>query len=54
MIPDMACLSCYKTSCLFVPNCRDLIAAETVERAVHRQLAVATKSTLQAGALADA
>jgi ADP-heptose:LPS heptosyltransferase len=41
IIPDMTCLSCYKTSCDFVPNCMDLISTEMVERAVVRQLAVA-------------
>jgi len=34
------CLSCYKTSCGFVPNCMDLISAEMVEVAVIRQLAI--------------
>ena len=38
VVPDMGCLSCYKTSCDFVPNCMDLIAADTVEAAVLRQL----------------
>jgi ADP-heptose:LPS heptosyltransferase len=36
--PDMTCLSCYKTSCDFVPNCMDLISTDMVERAVLRQL----------------
>ncbi len=26
VVPDMTCLSCYKTSCDFVPNCMDLIS----------------------------
>ena len=38
--PDMTCLSCYKTSCDFAPNCMDLISAAMVERAVLRQLAL--------------
>jgi lipopolysaccharide heptosyltransferase III len=38
VVPDMTCLSCYKTSCDFVPNCMDLITVEMVERAVLRQL----------------
>lgn len=39
VVPDMTCLSCYKTSCDFVPNCMDLISTDMVERAVVRQLA---------------
>ena len=38
VIPDMSCLSCYKTSCDFVPNCMDLISVDMVAAAVHRQL----------------
>lgn len=38
VVPDMTCLSCYKTSCDFAPNCMDLISTEMVERAVLRQL----------------
>ena len=38
VIPDMTCLSCYKTSCDFVPNCMDLISTDMVEQAVVRQL----------------
>jgi ADP-heptose:LPS heptosyltransferase len=41
VVPDMACLSCYKTSCDFVPNCMDLISADQVERSVRRQLTMA-------------
>jgi ADP-heptose:LPS heptosyltransferase len=41
VVPDMGCLSCYKTACDFVPNCMDLISTEIVERAVMRQLALA-------------
>jgi lipopolysaccharide heptosyltransferase III len=40
VVPDMTCLSCYKTSCDFVPNCMDLISTEMVERAVVRQMAI--------------
>jgi heptosyltransferase-2 len=41
VVPKMECLSCYKTSCDFVPNCMDLISTDMVERAVVRQLAIA-------------
>jgi ADP-heptose:LPS heptosyltransferase len=41
VVPKMECLSCYKTSCDFVPNCMDLISTDMVEQAVMRQLAVA-------------
>jgi heptosyltransferase-2 len=40
VVPDMTCLSCYKTSCDFAPNCMDLISTDMVERAVLRQLAM--------------
>jgi ADP-heptose:LPS heptosyltransferase len=39
VVPDMGCLSCYKTSCDFVPNCMDLISTDMVEDAVLRQFA---------------
>jgi heptosyltransferase-2 len=39
VVPDMTCLSCYKNSCDFVPNCMDLITTEMVEGALLRQLA---------------
>jgi ADP-heptose:LPS heptosyltransferase len=39
VIPDMTCLSCYKTSCDFVPNCMDLISTDMVAAAVRRQWA---------------
>jgi ADP-heptose:LPS heptosyltransferase len=39
VVPAMTCLSCYKTTCDFVPNCMDLISTDMVERAVVRQLA---------------
>lgn len=38
VVPDMACLSCYKTSCDFVPNCMDLISVDMVRDSVERQL----------------
>ena len=38
VLPDMTCLSCYKTSCDFVPNCMDLISVGMVQAAVERQL----------------
>jgi heptosyltransferase-2 len=41
VLPDMACLSCYKTSCDFVPNCMDLISVNMVKEAVERQLRIA-------------
>lgn len=41
VVPDMTCLSCYKTSCDFVPNCMDLISVDMVQAAVERQLAIA-------------
>jgi heptosyltransferase-2 len=41
IVPQMSCLSCYKTSCDFVPNCMDLISTSMVERAVTDQLAKA-------------
>ena len=41
VVPDMTCLSCYKTSCDFVPNCMDLISTTMMEEAVMRQLRIA-------------
>jgi ADP-heptose:LPS heptosyltransferase len=38
VVPDMTCLSCYKTACDFVPNCMDLISTDMVAAAVFRQL----------------
>ena len=38
VVPDMTCLSCYKTSCDFVPNCMDLVSTDMVEQAVRRLL----------------
>lgn len=40
VIPAMECLSCYKNSCDFTPNCMDLISVEMVGAAVERQLEV--------------
>jgi len=45
VVPDMTCLSCYKNSCDFVPNCMDLITTDMVENALLRQLALARRST---------
>ncbi len=39
VVPKMECLSCYKNSCDYVPNCMDLISTDMVEAAVTRQLA---------------
>lgn len=41
VVPDMTCLSCYKTSCDFAPNCMDLVSVDMVEGAVERQLRLA-------------
>jgi heptosyltransferase-2 len=41
VVPDMTCLSCYKTSCDFVPNCMDLISTDMVAAAVTRQMTIA-------------
>ncbi len=38
VVPDMACLGCYKNTCNFVPNCMDLITTDMVIAAVARQL----------------
>ncbi len=51
VVPDMTCLSCYKTSCDFVPNCMDLISTGMVEGALLRQLTIA-RSSIQAAATA--
>lgn len=37
VVPQMECLSCYKPTCDFVPNCMNLITTEMVEAAVERQ-----------------
>jgi heptosyltransferase-2 len=49
VVPDMACLSCYKNACDFVPNCMDLISTEMVEAAVLRQLALCPRQVVAAG-----
>src|SRR5205814_9082077 len=41
VVPKMACLSCYKMSCDFVPNCMDLISTDMVVQAVVRQFVYA-------------
>jgi len=38
IVPEMTCLSCYKNTCDFVPNCMDLISVDMVASAVRRQL----------------
>jgi heptosyltransferase-2 len=38
VVPEMTCLSCYKSTCDFVPNCMDLISTDMVAAAVCRQL----------------
>jgi ADP-heptose:LPS heptosyltransferase len=48
VVPDMGCLSCYKTSCDFVPNCMDLISVDMVEQAVRRQIAIAGRQRTSA------
>jgi heptosyltransferase-2 len=52
VVPDMGCLSCYKNSCDFVPNCMDLISVDMVERAVRQQIAIAGRA--RASALVNA
>jgi lipopolysaccharide heptosyltransferase III len=48
VVPDMSCLSCYKTSCDFSPNCMDLISVEMVEKALVGQLAMARPPVVSA------
>jgi heptosyltransferase-2 len=43
VVPDMACLGCYKSTCDFAPNCMDLISVDMVEAAVARQLEAAPR-----------
>jgi len=50
VVPDMTCLSCYKNSCDYVPNCMDLISTDMVENAVLRQLALVPQLTVTAAA----
>ena len=38
VVPAMDCLSCYKPTCDFLPNCMDLITTDMVEAAVQRQI----------------
>lgn len=51
VVPKMECLSCYKTSCDFVPNCMDLISTDMVELAVVRQLAIGRAAASTDGVL---
>ncbi|MDH5670046.1 MAG: glycosyltransferase family 9 protein [Nitrospira sp.] len=37
VVPKMDCLSCYKPTCDFTPNCMDLISTDMVEAAVNQQ-----------------
>lgn len=41
VIPDLACVGCYKEECDFVPNCMSSISVDMVKGAVLRQLAAA-------------
>jgi ADP-heptose:LPS heptosyltransferase len=50
VVPDMGCLSCYKTSCQLSPNCMDLISTGMVERAVLKQLALLDSPVVFEGA----
>lgn len=45
VLPAMSCLSCYKTSCDFVPNCMDLISVDMVQDAVEQQLRAAREAS---------
>lgn len=54
VVPDMTCLSCYKTACDFAPNCMDVISVDMVERAVLQQLAVANEAALAVTPCAEA
>jgi ADP-heptose:LPS heptosyltransferase len=49
IVPNMTCLSCYKTSCDFVPNCMDLISTDMVAQAVVRQLEIVQAPDLSEG-----
>ena len=53
VVPKMECLSCYKNSCDFVPNCMDLISTDMVEGAVVRQLMIARASVPPGGTRLD-
>lgn len=37
VVPNMDCLSCYKPTCDFTPNCMDLISVDMVKAAVDRE-----------------
>jgi heptosyltransferase-2 len=50
VVPDMTCLSCYKTACDFAPNCMDLISTDMVERAVLHQLTLVPTFAVPVGA----
>ena len=44
IVPRMDCLTCYKATCDFVPNCMELITTDMVEAAVERQLSTITSA----------
>jgi heptosyltransferase-2 len=46
VVPQMECLSCYKPTCDFEPNCMELISTDMVEAAVERQWAAIPSATL--------
>ena len=48
VVPEMGCLSCYKTACDFVPNCMDLITTDMVEAAVLRQMSLVPRFAVSA------
>ena len=54
VFPDMTCLSCYKMTCDFVPNCMDLISTDMVASAVRRQLATVVRTVLISGDFSSA
>jgi len=51
VVPKMECLSCYKTSCDFVPNCMDLISTDMVEYAVLKQLTLMATTNVPTAAV---
>jgi heptosyltransferase-2 len=53
VVPDMTCLSCYKTACDYAPNCMDLISVDMVEGAVRRQFALVDEMALAATTCAE-
>lgn len=45
VVPLMDCLTCYKPTCNFIPNCMDLITTDMVEAAVERQWPMVIQET---------